>query len=80
MVRRALAYPVFERSRPRNVCGRFCRPTALAETNHYDSFNRRMETTTLHASIDGRPTNRLRLSCGALRRGSLHESFVHDCL
>ena len=59
------AYPLFDRSRPWNVCRRFCMATALTEMNRYDSFNICMETTTLHAYIDGRPTNRLRWSCGS---------------
>ena len=49
--RRSAAYPDFERERPWSVCGRFCRATALAETNRYDSFNGRMGATTLHAYI-----------------------------
>ena len=63
-VRRRLAYPLFERSRPRNVCGRFSRATASTVMNRYDSFDICMETTTLHAYchnpyIDGRPVQRI---------------------
>ena len=65
IIRGGAAYPLFERSRPPNVCGRFGRATALTEKNRSDSFDIRMESATLHAYIDGRPTNRLRLSCGS---------------
>ena len=77
-----LVYPLFERSRPRNVCGRLGRATASTENNRYYSFDICMETTTLHAYIDGRPTNRLRLCCGSahpyrqeikLRARALHD-------
>ena len=54
--RRSAAYPLFECSHPRNVCVRLGRATASTEMNRHDSFNIRMETTTLHAYIDGRPT------------------------
>eukprot|EP00966_Prymnesium_polylepis_P197329 4572956-Prymnesium_polylepis.2 len=41
-IRGRLAYPLFDRSRPRNVCGRFGRAAALTEKNRSDSFNRHM--------------------------------------
>ena len=63
LARRRLAYPLFERSRTRNVCGGFCAAAALTEMNRSDSFDICMETTTLHAYIEGRPTNLLRKSC-----------------
>ena len=79
--RRSAAYPLFDRSRPRNVCGRFCRATASTVMNRYDSFDICMETTTLHAYIDGRPTNRLRKSCGSAepyRQEKLRARALHD--
>ena len=75
------AYPFFDRSRPRNVCGRFGRATALTEKNRSDSFKLCMETTTLHAQFDGRPTNLLRLSCGSAkpyRRQKLRTRALHN--
>ena len=65
IARRRLAYPLFERSRTRNVCGGFCAAAALTEMNRSDSFDICMETTTLHAYIEGRPTNLLRKSCSS---------------
>ena len=80
-VRTYTAYPLFERSRPRNVCVRFGRATASTVMNRHDSFNSGMETTTLHATIEGRPTNRLRKSCGSAkphRQEKLRARALHD--
>ena len=79
--RRSAAYPLFECSRPRNVCVRFCRATASTVMNCYDSFDICMETTTLHAHFEGRPTNRLRKSCGSAqpyRQEKLRARALHD--
>ena len=51
------------------------------EKNCDDSFNKRMETTTLHAYFDGRPTNRLRKSCGSAkpyRQEKLRARALHN--
>ena len=79
--RRRLAYPLFERSRTRNVCGGFCAAAALTEMNRSDSFDICMETTTLHAYIEGRPTNLLRKSCSCAepdQRQKLRTRALHD--
>ena len=55
-----LAFSVFERSRPRNVCGRFCRgPTASTERNRCQVTvsvivipSMAMETSTNHSPCD----------------------------
>ena len=82
MSRRYRAYPLFERSRPRNVCGRFGRATASTVMNRYDSFNRRMETTTLHAQFEGIITVILRKSCCGsaepYRQEKLRARALHD--
>ena len=75
------AYPLFERSRPRNVCGRFGRATASTENNRDDSFELRMETTTLHAQFEGIITVLLRKSCGSAepyRQEKLRARALHD--
>ena len=80
-LRTSTAYPCFDRSRPRDVCRRFGRTPASTELNCYGSFDIRMETTTLHAYIDGRPTNRLRKSCGSAepyRQEKLRARALHD--
>jgi hypothetical protein len=80
-VRTYTAYPLFERSRPRNVCVRFGRATASTVMNRHDSFDICMETTTLHAHFEGRPTNRLRKSCGSAkphRQEKLRARALHD--
>ena len=79
--RRGLAYPLFERSRPRNVCGRFCRATASTVKNRDESFELRMETTTLHAHFEGIITVLLRKSCGSAepyRQEKLRARALHD--
>ena len=81
LARTYTAYPLFDRSRPRNVCVRFGRATASTVMNRHDSFNSGMETTTLHATIEGRPTNRLRKSCGSAkphRQEKLRARALHD--
>ena len=69
-VRRRLAYALFECSRPRNVCGRFCGATALTETIRWTPINIRMESGGLHAYIEGIITIRLRQSCGSAEPSS----------
>ena len=59
----------------------FGRAPASTEKNRYDSFDCGMETTTLHATIQGRPTNPLRLSCGSAkpyRQEKLRARALHD--
>ena len=75
------AYPLFERSRPPNVCGRFGRATASTEKNRDDSFELRMETTTLHAQFEEIITVILRKSCGSAKpsqREKLRARALHD--
>ena len=78
------AYPLFERSRPPNVCGRFGRATASTEKNCDDSFELRMETTTPsmdHAQFKGIITVLLRKSCGSAKpsqREKLRARALHD--
>ena len=79
--RRYRAYPLFERSRPPNVCGRFGRATASTDKNRDDSFELRMETTTLHAQSEGIITVLLRMSCGSAkpyRQEKLRARALHD--
>ena len=61
----AVAHPRALGSGPsrRDVCcGRFGRAPASTEKSRYGSLDYGMETTTLHATVQGRPTNPLRLS------------------
>ena len=60
---------------------RFGRATASTVMNRHDSFDICMETTTLHAHFEGRPTNRLRKSCGSAkphRQEKLRARALHD--
>ena len=79
--RGSTVYPLFERLRPRNVCGRFGRATASTEKNRDDSFELRMQTTTLHAQFEAIIMVRLRQSCGyakPYRQEKLQARALHN--